>query len=348
MSARKDARDPAFSRPGNKSLRELQRARILHAAAQAIAQDGYGALSVERIRAGAVVSRATFFELFSDVEDCFLAIVQEAVQRIATVVIPAYQLQDAWPARLHAALQALLEFFEDEPDSGRLLLVHAPVAGPRVRAYRAGVLASLQLAVDQGRAVSSDASVLPELLAEAIVQGALSVLRDRLLQTPPGELRPLLAPLMSLIVTPYLGANAAAEELAREPPKRRRRMPQPRSPEPRASTPEFPLKRVTYRTLSVLEAIGSHPGASSREIANSAGGIDEGQLSKLLARLHNLGLILSSGRTDAGKPHQWRLTDLGEALRRGSSPATQPATGKADARNVRQPRARNARRATQG
>jgi hypothetical protein len=42
--------------------------------------------------------------------------------------------------------------------------------------------------------------------------------------------------------------------------------------------------RATQRTLQVLSVIAAHPGANSRRIGLAAGALNEGQLSKLLAR----------------------------------------------------------------
>jgi DNA-binding MarR family transcriptional regulator len=76
--------------------------------------------------------------------------------------------------------------------------------------------------------------------------------------------------------------------------------------------------RPTYRTLRVLTAIAEHPGSSNREVADSAGVLDEGQISKLLKRLESLGLIENTGEGQAeGKANAWRLTAEGEEVLRG-------------------------------
>jgi len=46
-----------------------------------------------------------------------------------------------------------------------------------------------------------------------------------------------------------------------------------------------------YRSSRVLAVFAAQPGASNREVANAAEVSDEGQISRLLARLQNLGLI---------------------------------------------------------
>jgi DNA-binding MarR family transcriptional regulator len=79
--------------------------------------------------------------------------------------------------------------------------------------------------------------------------------------------------------------------------------------------------RLTYRTVRVLSAIRERPGASNREVADGAGITDQGQISKLLARLHGLGLIENLDRLPGkGAPNEWRLTERGERVERATRP----------------------------
>jgi DNA-binding MarR family transcriptional regulator len=109
-----------------------------------------------------------------------------------------------------------------------------------------------------------------------------------------------------MIVLPYLGPAAARKELARPAPK-----------PPRVSRAERnPLgeldMRLTYRTVRVLMAIAAQPGSSNRVVADTAEVTDQGQMSKLLARLHDIGLIENTGGGPAkGEPNAWTLTDKG-------------------------------------
>jgi DNA-binding MarR family transcriptional regulator len=74
--------------------------------------------------------------------------------------------------------------------------------------------------------------------------------------------------------------------------------------------------RLTYRTLRVPAAIAEQPGACNREVAEAAEVSDQGQISRLLARLQDLGLIHSSGKRRLGEPHEWHLTTRGKQLER--------------------------------
>jgi hypothetical protein len=100
---------------------------------------------------------------------------------------------------------------------------------------------------------------------------------------------------------------AARKQLARRPPKGAVR---PRSA---AANPLGGLEmRLTYRTVRALMAIAEHPGSSNRAIAAAAEVVDQGQMSKLLARLHQLGLIENTGGgLSRGEPNAWTLTEQG-------------------------------------
>jgi AcrR family transcriptional regulator/DNA-binding PadR family transcriptional regulator len=72
--------------------------------------------------------------------------------------------------------------------------------------------------------------------------------------------------------------------------------------------------RLTVRTHLVLIAVAEHAGASNRAIAKAAGVRDEGQISKLLARLQDHGLISDTAHASVGHAKAWQLTTQGEAL----------------------------------
>jgi DNA-binding PadR family transcriptional regulator len=70
--------------------------------------------------------------------------------------------------------------------------------------------------------------------------------------------------------------------------------------------------RLTYRTVCVLEAAAECPGASNRVVGDHAGISDQGQISKLLARLERLGLLQNTGKhRPKGEANEWRLTSKG-------------------------------------
>jgi AcrR family transcriptional regulator len=298
---------------------EIQRVRILAAMADVAAERGAGQASVAHIVARAGVSRRTFYDLFEDREDCFLAAFDEAIAQAARTVLPAYTGETRWRERIRAALLALLVFCEEEPALARLCVVEALAAGPRALQRRGEVLERLLWAVDQGRAERpARVPEPPPLAAEGAVGAVLSVIHRRLVAGDREPLTPLLGELMSAIVLPYLGASSAQKELQRAAPPTQKR---------KTRAHHDPLEgldmRITYRTVRVLIAIGSGPLASNREIAAAAGIADQGQVSKLLTRLESLGLVRNDGVGHAkGAPNAWVLTPRGLDVERAISAQT--------------------------
>ncbi len=294
---------------------------MLAAAVQVVGELGYEKMSVARVTARAGVSRRTFYDLFEDREACFLAAFTETMERARALACEAAAGECDWRSRVRAGLAALLTLFAEEPLAGRVLVVDALKAGPAVLERRASVVAELIAVVEGGRRpVRGNRDVAP-LTAEGVVGAVLSVVHARLLGSAGGgSLTDLLNPLMAMIVRPYLGAAAAEKELER---------PLPSGHRARRKAPADPLggldMRLTYRTLRVLASIAATPGASNRQVAEEAGVADQGQISKLLARLENLGLIHNAGVGHLkGEPNAWRLTSRGgevEQAVRGESAA---------------------------
>jgi AcrR family transcriptional regulator len=300
---------------GRGDVVDLQRARIITGMVEVVAERGVARSTVAHVVACSGVSRRTFYELFSDREDCFLAAFDQAVEHAAARVIPAYGEAGSWVERVRAGLRALLEFLDDEPSLGCLAVVDALGAGPVALERRARVVGVLIDAVDRGRREPRAAKGLGRFTAEGIVGAVLAVLHARLTERERRPMVGLLGPLMGLIVLPYQGRAVAEREAARRAPRRR----------PVAPAPADPLRdlemRLTYRTVRVLVAIAALEGRganpSNREVSDAAGVADQGQISKLLVRLERLGLIVNVGEGHArGEPNAWRLTPRGRDVER--------------------------------
>jgi AcrR family transcriptional regulator/DNA-binding MarR family transcriptional regulator len=309
-------------------VEEIQRSRILAAMAEEVAIRGASSVTVARVIARAHVSRRAFYEMFADIDDCFLAAFDWAVEQARTVVTEAHSAEKSWRECIRTALAALLRFFDEQPLLAQLCIVHAAGGGPRVLDHRSRVVAELCETVHRGHLESSSSRVPGPVVAEGVVGAVLAVLYTRLfareagpdrVHGDSGEGEPRLidmhGELMSLIVLPYLGAGAAGRELYKPPPP-----PRPVAASidrsPGGSTPECSIPRITYRTVRVLRAIAQLPAGSNREVAQSAGIVDQGQISKILARLQEQGLIENRGAAGParGTPNSWWLTERGEAL----------------------------------
>ena len=310
-------------RPGPSALprgqvAEIQRRRMLTAAVDAVEEVGYARMTVAQVISRARVSRKTFYDVFADREDCFLAAFEQAVEQGRELVSAAYARESSWREATRAALAALLGGMDEEPGLTKLCVVEAQGAGPRVLERRAEAFAELARALDRGREAPGAGGDPPEVTAEGLVGAVFTVIHTRVLERDERPLLELLGPLMSMIVLPFLGSRAAARELKLAPPSR-----PPDTSAPRLATD--PLDglnmRLTYRTVRVLMVIAAQPGASNREIAVGSGVTDQGQISKLLNRLARLELIENLGDgQERGAANAWRLTERGAAVERATRP----------------------------
>lgn len=304
------ASDNSLHSKARERMDEIQRARLLAAVAEVAAERGVGNVTVTHVVASAGVSRRTFYELFVDGEDCLLAAVDDAIDRVEHDVLQSYDPKAGWVERIRTAFAAILCFLDSEPGV-RQLLLSGPVGRTGHGQDRRGrVLAGMTAIVDEGRTLTKAGPQLPPLTAEGVLGGVLSVLHARLSGAVPESAIELLGPLMSLIVQPYLGTAAARRELERSGPK----------PARVPTRSEGGLlaglgMRLTYRTVRALTAVAGNAGASNRVLADAAEVSDQGQMSKLLARLEGIGLIENTGLgASRGEPNAWTLTTKGRQV----------------------------------
>lgn len=317
----------------------VQRARLLAGAVRAVDKYGYAHSTVSEITALAHVSRRTFYELFSGSEECLLAMCEEILGRASANVALA-ELDDlAWRERVRAGLWAILSFLDAEPTLARIGVVQSARGGPRIIELRERLFGRLASVIDEGRVAGNRAVDCPELTGEGLVGAVTSILHTRLVRgtlkgTPhrgvqaseQPSLKSLQGELMAMIVAPYLGSAAARAERNRPAPAP---LPTPSgnggtdingsiSSGTVVGAERDPLHgvsmRFTYRTACVLEAVAAQPGLSNRGVGNAAGISDQGQVSKLLARLQGFGLMTNTGPPRKGAPNAWELTVEGEQV----------------------------------
>jgi AcrR family transcriptional regulator len=297
---------------------EIQRSRLLAGALAAVAEQGYAAVMVGHITRHAKVSRRTYYEIFENREACLTALQLDILTAIEGELAHAGLEELPWRERVRRGLWTILSFFDREPALARMLVVEALRGGAETQAAREEVFARLALVIDEGRAGQAKAAQDCTLLtAEGLVGAAFGIVHARLARTRQEPLAGLLGELMGMIILPYLGLAAARAERA---------LPAPSTAPSAARHARSgfvgcdPLQllpmRVTYRTAKVLQCIGRRPGASNRDVSEEAGVKDQGQISKLLARLERLGLAENSGEGAhaKGEPNAWRLTPLGQQV----------------------------------
>jgi AcrR family transcriptional regulator len=152
-----------------------QRTRLLEAVGRAVADKGYADTTIDDIVRGAGVSKKTFYEHFSDKEDCFVSAYEAAAEQLFERVRDA-QLRnsdDDWLERTRAGIVAYLRWLAAEPALARVFLIEVGAAGARAAESRerlrdryAELIARLQ---EEARADFPELPELPAQIFHAVV-----------------------------------------------------------------------------------------------------------------------------------------------------------------------------------
>lgn len=113
-----------------KSLGETNRERALAAMAEAVGEQGYPETTVRDVLERARMSRRTFYQLFDNREECFLATYDHARSQALAWLDPGDGPDESCPPQLTRVLADVLEYLATKPGFARVLVVEPVAAGP--------------------------------------------------------------------------------------------------------------------------------------------------------------------------------------------------------------------------
>jgi AcrR family transcriptional regulator len=216
MLADSESRFPSGPRrlPGE-LVRAIQRERLLVGMLRAVSELGYRRANVQDVIERAGVSRPTFYEHFTNKDDCFLAAFDTSAQRLRErVMTAAAEGGNVWRDRLRGAFNGLLNFAATEPEAARIVIVEARAATPDAVLRRVALLDSFATCIDTDvRELIPTGTTHSAVTASGVVGGVESLLYSRLNKNQMDDLPALLPSLMYFAVLPYEGHVAASEEL---------------------------------------------------------------------------------------------------------------------------------------
>ena len=112
---------------------QSQTARLIEATAWAVSEKGYADATVGIIIARAGVSRTTFYQLYKDKEDCFLACFKQLSYAHAQTIDVALTSNAQLGQKLVDALTAWLECIDANQRYARAFIGEAEAATPKIR-----------------------------------------------------------------------------------------------------------------------------------------------------------------------------------------------------------------------
>lgn len=185
-----------------------QRERILVAMAESCAQKGFGATTIADIVRPAGVSRATFYELFEDKEDCFQAAMELSLADAMERVVGAFSPDKPWATLVRDSAAAFLDLLASRPAFARMAMVEAPASGQRALEMHAAGKRVLLTLLDRGREEAIEKAI-PASAGRAAIAGAESLIVGQILAGNAERLRELLPDVVYITIVPYLGQEEA-------------------------------------------------------------------------------------------------------------------------------------------
>jgi AcrR family transcriptional regulator len=192
--------------------------RLREALLDLCTERGYAQLRLEDLLERAGVGESDFHDLHPNLDACFAAVLGEIYAEFFARAQEAVAGESGWRDRMRATAYALLRFLRADERVARLAAVEAQHAGEGAQRLFLETFNRLVDLIDEGSAEASGpdspsratalgvGGVLFARLQEGVVEGELGVGEEEIPE------------LMYAAVFPYLGAEAAEEELRIPPP----------------------------------------------------------------------------------------------------------------------------------
>lgn len=193
-----------------------QRMRLMGAMLEAVGEQGYIATSVADVLRRAGVSRRTFYEHFSDKEDCYLQAYDHVAAILTEAVAEALQGHRRWQEAMRAGLDLFLRTIAENAAVSRAMLVEVLAVGPEGVRRRDASLMPFQQFFEMARELAPAEAVIPETVNETLVGGILETITARVMRDEADRVPELLDQLMFWGLVPFVGpveANAALAEM---------------------------------------------------------------------------------------------------------------------------------------
>ncbi len=167
-------------------------------------------------RAGVTVT--TFEAHYSDLDDCFCSIYQEMRDEYMLRVVVAFGGAESWRERMRAAAWVTLAYLSEDPHRARMTFVEVLYASDRAKLIRDEAMQGLFALVDQGREDPAAPPNLTRFTAETIGSTIYQQIQTAIEHDELDRFEDGLGEMMYMVVLPYLGEEAAREELTIAPP----------------------------------------------------------------------------------------------------------------------------------
>jgi AcrR family transcriptional regulator len=194
---------------------EQERDLIRRALVSLIDEQGYAKTTVDDLLERAQIDRATFERQFETLDACFAEVWTEYAQALAGPVLVVYADAGNWRDGIRAQAWKLCRMTIEDELRARICMVEVDFGGELVQATRDIVMAGYVELVQLGRHETDRGAEVPKAQAEAVVGAIWERVRRRIKTDRLDALVGDVPGLLYLAYLPYLGPEAAQEELQR-------------------------------------------------------------------------------------------------------------------------------------
>lgn len=233
-----------------------QRERLLTAAVEVVAERGYEATRVKDLLDASGVSRNTFYKVFANKDECFLAALDGLVELAGPAVLDVYgKTPGSWERRMLAMLEALGRMVANHPAAARVCWIEAYAAGDEGVRRVDRIDARTERIVRGALAECPLRAGLPPEVVRALIGGLRKMIHTRLREGREAELPAEIPEILDWM----LRYRAPSER-----PRRPRRAPEGLAPE------LAPAEQSRDRILAAVAELVAEQGYQSMAITEIA------------------------------------------------------------------------------
>jgi AcrR family transcriptional regulator len=201
-------------------IAENHRKRIMFATAQAVREHGYSAVTVAMIMKLAGLDGRAFYRLFADKSEAFTAIHELGFQYLMSAAAGAFFACEGWPERIWEGLRAATQSIDDTPAFAHVGFVEAYAVGPAAIQRVEDSRTAFTIFLREGHRCQDPAKPAPSDVAlEAIVTSIFEIIYLDARASPEPQVALLLAHLVHLALTPFIGVGPANAFLRSRAPR---------------------------------------------------------------------------------------------------------------------------------
>jgi len=187
--------------------------KIFEAMLATCGEKGYRRVAVQDVIDRYGGNRVQFYRQFSSKADCYAAAHDDEIERLQARVLGAASAESGWRLSLRAGLDEIAAFAEERPLVAGGLLVEVHVAGGPALRRQAEVRDRFVAAIDAARREPGPRRSPPPITAQFMAGAVESTLTAALAAGDPAAFAAAVPELTHMIVSTYLGEDAATEEL---------------------------------------------------------------------------------------------------------------------------------------